>query len=226
MDTTTKIPTTARGKASLKAFMIWLLAKIILLTVRVIVVHRDRLDSVKSSGLPVLYAFWHGRQLGLFKFNPEEKLCVLASRSQDGEIQSRVCRLFGIRVERGSSSRGGLSGLLALQRQLKTGCSIAMAIDGPRGPAFVAKPGIVVLARASGLPIVPVTVGVQPRWVLSRSWDQFLIPRPFSRAFVAFGTPIHVSRACSSSEIQSITNALSIGLRSLTEEVDSLCLPR
>jgi lysophospholipid acyltransferase (LPLAT)-like uncharacterized protein len=205
----------------IKAFVVWLVARVVLATIRVRNLYLDRLSQARELGRPILYAFWHGRQLALFKANPEAVLTVMTSLSRDGEMQASICRRFGLRVVRGSSSRRGFSGLMALGRRLKEGISVGMAVDGPRGPAFEAKSGIVVLARRSGSPIVPITASFGRSVQLRKAWDRFLIPLPFSRATVAYGEPILVSKQATSQQMREATAQLTASLQALTAEVDA-----
>jgi len=205
----------------IKAFVIWLIARIVLFTVRLKVDNLENLEKARKHEKPIVYAFWHGRQLGLFKANPEKRLTILASLSRDGEMQARICKKFGLEVVRGSSSRGGLSGLMALGRKLRSGSAIAMAVDGPKGPAFIAKPGVVALARLDGSPIVPITIGFSSKIRLRRAWDKFIIPLPFTKATVSYGEPLVISDRVSSGEIDKITEQLTASLLKLTHEVDA-----
>jgi lysophospholipid acyltransferase (LPLAT)-like uncharacterized protein len=207
-------------KVKLSAFVLWVVTRLLLLTVRVKTVYSERLTQARSTGKPLLYAFWHGRQLALFKANPECQMAVLSSFSRDGEMQARICRRFGFQVVRGSSSRGGLAGLMRLGRCVRSGFSIGLAVDGPKGPAFEAKPGIVALSRRSGAPILPVTAGFRRAFTFRRAWDEFQLPMPFTTAVVAFGEPILVGNNVSVSEQLRLTSALTESLRTLTSEVD------
>jgi len=206
----------------IKAFFVWALARLLLATVRVRVVHPERLEQARSAGQPLLYAFWHGRQLALFKANPERgrSLAVMTSRSADGQMQALICRRFGLQVVRGSSSRGALAGILAMGRALRRGACVGVAVDGPRGPAFEAKPGIIALARASGVPVVPITVGFRRRWELGRAWDRFQIPKPFTTATVVFGEPIRLDRGADQAEVDRQARRLGQALRDLTRLAD------
>jgi len=204
----------------IKAFVVWLLAKIVLATLRLRVSGLDNVEAAGSGGRPVLYAFWHGRQLALLRANPAPRLTVMTSLSRDGEMQTGVMRRFGLEVVRGSSSRGGLAGMLALSRCLSDGSSVGMAVDGPRGPAFVAKPGIVALARRSGAAIVPLTAGFRRRLQLKRAWDRFNIPMPFTRSLVVFGKPIRVQSQAKPAEMEKTAAMLTEALRELTEDAD------
>jgi lysophospholipid acyltransferase (LPLAT)-like uncharacterized protein len=144
---------------------------------------------------PVIYTVWHGQILLLpYLYGRRFRIHALTSRSRDGEILSRFVQGFGIRVVRGSSSRGGAPALLSLARVIrKEGASALIVPDGPRGPRHVAQNGAVILAKMTGVPMVPTGFDAVPRRVL-RSWDAFVVPRPFARAAVVFGEPIVVPR--------------------------------
>jgi lysophospholipid acyltransferase (LPLAT)-like uncharacterized protein len=107
--------------------------------------------------------------------------------SKDGAMQARALALQGLRVVRGSSSRGGARGLAALVRAMRRGADAAFAVDGPRGPYGFAKPGVFAAARAAGAVIVPMGSAMTRGVVLARAWDRFAIAWPFSRVAVAFG---------------------------------------
>jgi lysophospholipid acyltransferase (LPLAT)-like uncharacterized protein len=116
--------------------------------------------------------------------------CVAVSRSRDGSLVSATLRALGYAdPARGSSSRGGSAALKGLLRQLAAGRTVAVLVDGPRGPAGVAKPGIAALARHSAAPIQPVALAARPALRL-RSWDRSLVPLPFARVVCAYGEPL------------------------------------
>jgi lysophospholipid acyltransferase (LPLAT)-like uncharacterized protein len=116
--------------------------------------------------------------------------CVAVSRSRDGTLVEATLRALGFaQSARGSSSRGGTAAFMSLLHQIESGTTVAVLIDGPRGPAGVAKPGIAALARHSATAIQPVAVAARPAWHL-RSWDRTLLPLPFARIVLAFGEPI------------------------------------
>jgi lysophospholipid acyltransferase (LPLAT)-like uncharacterized protein len=201
------------------ALLIWLPVRLLLATVRVRVLHADRLASTRALGKPVLYAFWHGRQLALFMVNPESRLGVLISHSKDGEMHSHICRWFGLEVVRGSSSRGGWQGLMGLLRHIKHGHPVGMAVDGPKGPIYEAKPGLLALSRLSQSPILPVSAGFRKALVF-KSWDRFMLPRPFTKATVAFGEPMWVPEQATAADLADWSIQLTQRLRSLTALVD------
>jgi lysophospholipid acyltransferase (LPLAT)-like uncharacterized protein len=110
---------------------------------------------------------------------------VLVSESLDGDLQARVLLAFGFVVFRGSSSRGGDRGARALLRHLRAGYDIAIALDGPRGPALVQKPGAAWLARVAPAAVWMLSVTRVRGWVLPRTWDRFTIPFPGTRVELA-----------------------------------------
>lgn len=115
---------------------------------------------------------------------------VAVSRSRDGDLVASCLRALGYaEPARGSSSRGGGAVLVSLLRQLEAGTTVAVLVDGPRGPAGIAKPGIAALARLAGRPVQPVALTAYPALRLG-SWDRTLLPLPFARVVCGFGAPI------------------------------------
>ena len=115
----------------------------------------------------------------------------MTSRSFDGEYIARIIQKLGFVAVRGSSSRGAVGAVFGMRQQLEQGHGVVFTIDGPRGPRYVAKPGPVLLAKKTGVPISCFYVAVERAWILN-SWDQMIIPKPFSRAAIYASSPIHV----------------------------------
>jgi lysophospholipid acyltransferase (LPLAT)-like uncharacterized protein len=147
---------------------------------------------------------------------------VLASRSRDGELVSRLARGFGLSVVRGSSSRGAATALRALVRLIREQrAEVAVIPDGPRGPRWVAHPGAVILAKLGQAPIVPLGFGVSRGMVLG-SWDAFLVPRPFARAVLIFGDPLRVPADADRGSLEVYRRMLEQTLTRLTREADRI----
>ena len=141
---------------------------------------------------PAIYCFWHRCVFpGAYLFR-NHGIRVLTSRSYDGEYIARIIERLGFRAVRGSSSRGAVQSLRELQRELERGEFAAFTIDGPRGPRYVAKPGPIHLARITGAPIFSFYVAVERAWIL-KTWDAFILPKPFSRVHCYLGMPMKVS---------------------------------
>ncbi len=140
---------------------------------------------------PAVYAFWHRCIFIATWWYRRREIAVMSSRSFDGEYVARIISRFGYRPVRGSSSRGAVSALIGLRKELEEGRSAAFTIDGPRGPKYVAKSGPVFLAQKTGRPIVTFHFAPQRAWVL-KTWDDFMIPKPFSRVLLRVGKLIQV----------------------------------
>jgi lysophospholipid acyltransferase (LPLAT)-like uncharacterized protein len=120
----------------------------------------------------------------------------MASKSLDGNIVARWLENNGYVVTRGSTSRGGSEALRRMVRQVRLGRNVALTVDGPRGPAHVVQAGVVRLARITNAWILPISFSSS--WPLFlRSWDRYLLPKPFSRNVVAYGEPFAVSEEMS-----------------------------
>jgi lysophospholipid acyltransferase (LPLAT)-like uncharacterized protein len=148
-------------------------------------------DDIHRSGHQPILALWHGRILpGLFYLR-HRGIVVITSRNFDGEWIARILARYGFGTARGSSSNGGARALVQLRRDLAEGRPAAFTVDGPRGPARVAQPGVIWLAGATGNPILPFHIETDRCWTLS-SWDRTQIPKPFSRVAIVFGAPLSV----------------------------------
>jgi len=138
---------------------------------------------------PVILAFWHNRIFLVAYFFRKEGIFTLISPSRDGEIISRTIERMGNKPVRGSSSKGGALGLRKLVRAVRAGAVAAITPDGPRGPKYTVQPGIFHLARMVGGTILPVSWAASKALVLP-TWDNFIVPLPFSKVFFAFGESI------------------------------------
>ena len=139
----------------------------------------------------------------------------MTSENFDGEWIARVIRRFGYGAARGSTSHGGRRALVQLRRDVRAGRPAAFTVDGPRGPARVAQPGAVWLARLTGSPILPFHIEASSGW-RARSWDETLVPRPFSRVAVAIGPPLPVSGDAGDGELETVRRTLEQVLGRLT----------
>ena len=132
---------------------------------------------------PVIYSFWHRAVFPASWMWRKQRIAVMVSRSFDGEYIARIIERLGFVAVRGSSSRGGAGALLGMKSVLERGESVAFTIDGPRGPKYVAKPGPVGLSKVTSIPMAAFYVALGNSWVL-KTWDDFMIPKPFSKALV------------------------------------------
>ncbi len=143
---------------------------------------------------PGIWCFWHRCLLGsACYFHHRPRTTLLISRSFDGELIARTIERMGFVTVRGSSTRGGASGLRALAQAIGQGASAVFPADGPRGPLYQLKPGAIKLAQLAGLGVGSFYIHTERAWQL-RSWDGFLIPKPFSRVVIVWGRVVPVDR--------------------------------
>ena len=156
---------------------------------------RFRLDdrvgfTTKPVGERVIGALWHNRLLLLPHiagfYVPARPAVALISASRDGDLLAEIVQRFGVKAARGSSSRKGAGAILQLADMIATGYDVAITPDGPRGPAYRLGGGIVFLAQKSGTPVLLMNMEYSSCWRL-KSWDRFILPKPFSVVRVIFG---------------------------------------
>jgi lysophospholipid acyltransferase (LPLAT)-like uncharacterized protein len=166
-----------------------LVARAWLATLRVRVHEHPGLQEVRSRAW--VLTFWHGTQWPLLAWRRRKRTVVLVSLSADGALQARALAMLGLRVVRGSSSRGAAKGLMAIVRSMKRcGADSAFAVDGPRGPHGIVKPGAIVAARAADGVLVPMAAMVRHGVVLRETWDRFALAWPFTTVDVVLGAPL------------------------------------
>ena len=138
----------------------------------------------KDAGAEI-FCFWHQCVLPCTLYFRRTGANILISRSFDGELITRVLALFGFRAVRGSSSRGAREGLLGLKRSIENGQPAIFTADGPRGPIYRTKMGPIKLAQMTGARIGAFHLEPERSWTM-RSWDRFLVPKPFTRIVVSW----------------------------------------
>lgn len=164
---------------------------------------------------PVIYSFWHRAVFAGAWLWRKAGAAVMVSRSFDGEYIARTIEKLGFVAVRGSSSRGGAPALLGLKNQLQQGVPVVFTIDGPRGPKYVAKPGPVLLSRASALPMAAFYVALSDAWILN-TWDALMIPKPFSKALVRFSIKMRVPAEADDAQMAEFHRQLQSALERVT----------
>ncbi|MBN8548703.1 MAG: lysophospholipid acyltransferase family protein [Deltaproteobacteria bacterium] len=179
---------------------------------------------------PVLVVFWHGQQLympGLYRrtgrYRGSAGMFALASQHRDGRIISYASKLLGIGSVVGSSSHGGMEAGLELVHTLKQGFDVAMTPDGPRGPQFKVKPGVLRIAQMTGALLYPVAASTSRGFCFRRSWDKMVLPLPFGKVVGIAGEGIRVPAEASPEEFERLREKLEQCLNDLTKEADALC---
>lgn len=201
--------------------LIWVLRGLFV-TLRSEYVQRQFEQQAQGARTPILFAFWHGRLLYFLKLYEHlgSRVTVLVSHSRDGELVTQLLSRFGLPTTRGSTSRGGARGLLTVVNKVRSGIHAGFAPDGPRGPRYQVQPGLVLVAKRTGAPILPMAFGAQWKRVLA-SWDAFLLPLPFSRIVVVYGEPIYVPADASAAGLEAKRREVETSLRRITETADT-----
>ncbi len=154
---------------------------------------------------PLVWTFWHNRMFLLPYMHqlwvPDMPACILSSPSGDGQIIADICSEFRIKPVRGSSSRKGLSALIALADLAREGYDVGITPDGPRGPCYHLNPGPLKVAQLTGALVMPMHVQYDRPWTL-KTWDRFQIPRPFSKVRIILDTPVVIPRRLTEPEFE------------------------
>ncbi len=165
-------------------------------------------------------ALWHNRLLLLpfviKRFLPQRQGAALISTSRDGALLADLVERFGFEVVRGSSSRKGAAAIRQLAEIIAQGKDAVITPDGPRGPAYELGQGIVFLAQVSGAAVVPINMEFSSCW-RAKSWDRFILPKPFSRVRVTFGPPHPVAATSSDEEFERERARLQAAMMQLVE---------
>jgi len=151
----------------------------------------EHFDEILRSGRQPVMAFWHGRILPAAYFFRRRGIVVITSENFDGEWIAGIIERFGYGTARGSTTRGGRKALLQLTRDMAAGKAAGFTVDGPRGPARVAQPGAVWLAKATGSPVLPFHLEANRYWTVN-SWDRTQIPKPFATVALVVGEPFTI----------------------------------
>jgi lysophospholipid acyltransferase (LPLAT)-like uncharacterized protein len=181
-------------------------------------------DRAQIVGQPVrenfIGALWHNRllifPLVLRRFFPNRQGAALISASHDGDLLTDAIHRFGFDVVRGSSSRMGASALLQLSNELSSKRDVVITPDGPRGPAYELGQGIVFLAQTTGARVLPLNLEYSSCWRV-KSWDRFVIPKPFSKVRVIIGEPQQMRSTVTPEEFERERLRLQDAMMSLVE---------
>ena len=210
---------TSRARRALLAAAPPLAAALIRLTwasSRVTWIGRERGEAVLRAPEPFILAFWHCKLFLMQHALMGRPVTALISRHGDGELIARTMARFGHGAARGSSTRGGAAALREALQVARGGGSLAITPDGPKGPAREVKPGVVEIARAAGIPVLPCSLAARPCRRL-RSWDRFEVPAPFARVAIAYGEPLRVDRRASEAAREDAARRLGAELDALTD---------
>ncbi|MBV6518476.1 MAG: hypothetical protein DCC43_07175 [Candidatus Brocadia sp.] len=179
----------------------------------------------KITNTHAIYTFWHCLMLIPAYVGRHRNIQVLISQHSDGEYIAQVIKRLGFGVIRGSTTRGGARAVKGMINKIREGYPIAITPDGPRGPRCIVQPGCIYLSQKARLPIIPATIGLSRYWKLP-SWDQFRIPKPFSRALMMYGDPIHIPPRLTEEESERYRLLVENRMNEMTEKADALVRKR
>ena len=218
------VPHRAKWHQRLAARLIWLIVRSVAATIRF------KLDDRSGyfSGAPkeaIILAVWHNRlAMGLTMYErfvrchqPERKLAGLVSASKDGGLLARVLELFHVEAVRGSSSRRGAQALRELVGWGERGYDLAITPDGPRGPCYKVRDGVIATAQLTGLTIIPASYHLNWKITL-KSWDRFQIPLPFARCDITTGRVMRVPREANDAERETLRQQLEAEMCAITQD--------
>jgi lysophospholipid acyltransferase (LPLAT)-like uncharacterized protein len=195
------------------------LFKLMALTFRIREINTTRMSPYQGKEKQYIYAFLHSQQLATIYFYRNTKMGSLASLSKDGEIAAAVAEAFGIKMLRGSSSRGGAAALMGLKSLIEKGYDVALTVDGPRGPIGTVNSGVIYLAKLTGREIVT-SCFCCTKNLRMRSWDRFLVPLPFTKGYFNFGKPIAVPADLPDDRIPEYKELVRVELERINKECE------
>ncbi len=177
-------------------------------------------EKILESGKFPIYISWHQRFFpGITFLSGRKPIAIIVSLSRDGDLISKMIEKLGWRPVRGSSSRGGTEALRRVNEIVKAGYSLGHIVDGPRGPAGEIKPGLLHIARTTGMPVLPTIISAKKKWIFA-SWDKFIIPRPFSKIIIKFDNPVSIPENADKKALEETRLELQNKLFRLYEEAD------
>jgi len=168
---------------------------------------------------PVIWSFYHGRMIGALGLKPRSRLKILMSPSRDGEMIARAGAHLGFSIARGSSKQGAVKGGLELMDAVKEGKDLVFMVDGPRGPRFEVKPGVVRMAEMTQIPIIPFVCHSRASWWI-KSWDRFMASSWGSPTVYIYGKPLYVPKGASEEELNELCAELSRRMEHIRAQAD------
>lgn len=155
--------------------------------------------AIFAKSRPIILSLWHGCLFANLYYLRNRNISVLVSLSRDGDFTTKILDSLGHRTIRGSSSRGGARVLLEAMKRLHSNSTVAFTVDGPKGPFREIKPGIIMLAQKTAIPIIPTGVAYE-KYLTLNSWDRLQIPFPFTKAVLHIGSPLTITPGISVEE--------------------------
>ncbi|MBS3758946.1 MAG: lysophospholipid acyltransferase family protein [Desulfobacterales bacterium] len=199
-----------------------IILKIWFSTCRIKIIGQDLHDRYVTGKGGTVGATWHRNAIFLVWFFGPLRPMIMFSRSKDGELLADFAEKLGTIPVRGSSSHGGFEALKTMVDFLKKPGvrKAATVLDGPRGPRFVAKKGMLALAKEAEVPLLPIMASAWPAITIKKAWDQPLIPLPFSRVTVLYGEPWIIPKNISYDDLEKMRGDFENLLNDMMREAD------
>jgi lysophospholipid acyltransferase (LPLAT)-like uncharacterized protein len=180
-----------------------------------------------ESGGGFVLAIWHSNMASLLVYCHKKLLkkhgidiSPLASHSKDGEFISMTVAKFGFKTIRGSSSKGGAAGAIGLIRAAKSGVVPMFTVDGPKGPVYEVKPGVIEVAALTKLPIVVLMTSFDRFKEFEKAWDKHRFPKFAARQSLIYSEPLHIPRGLSKEETLQEAEKLQNRMQSMWAELE------
>jgi len=199
----------------------WVSINSLSVTLRIQSIGENNIEQLRKKGKKIVYTLWHGRQFLPVRYMAKKNICIMSSTSHDGILQANILKKFGYEIVYGSSAKLPVRALIGSIQKMRTGFDVAFAVDGPTGPLHKVKPGALYLAKKMNALIVPTTFSAHPAITL-KSWDKYLLPKPFAQAVMVFGEPFHPSSDLNENTIQNECRALEKTLTQISDNADSM----
>jgi lysophospholipid acyltransferase (LPLAT)-like uncharacterized protein len=190
------------------------------LTSRMTVVGDDKYKELRDQGKAVVFLIWHGRIFIVPYFFRKRNVMPLISPSEDGEIPAQIMSRWGYKILRGSSSHSIKKAWSDMKQELLCGGEVIIVPDGPKGPKHKMKSGGIRLAHQTGAYLVPFSFSASRRKHL-KTWDDFLMSKPFSKVVAIYGDPISVDPILNEEQLEEVRQSVEKKLVDLDAEADS-----
>jgi len=205
----------------LLSILAWLSIHSIYVTLKIKSIGDDQFKAYKRKGQKIIYAFWHGRQFLLVRYMSNRNISIMSSTSRDGILQSNILKKFKYEIISGSSAKSPVRALIGSIHKMRAGFDVGFAVDGPTGPLHKVKPGTLFLAKKMDVPIIPISFSAEPAITL-RSWDRYLLPKPFAKSVIIFGKAFKPSPYLDNDTIYRECRDLENILNDITKQADRM----
>jgi lysophospholipid acyltransferase (LPLAT)-like uncharacterized protein len=199
----------------------WTAMNLLRITLRIQIMGNDKVRELMKHRKPLIFTFWHGRQFLMVRYLSNKNISAMSSTSRDGRLQAKILKKFHYEIIPGSSSKTPVRALIQSLQKIQEGFNFAITVDGPTGPIYKVKPGALYVAKKTGATIIPMSFSSAPAFKI-KSWDRYLMPKPFSRVVHLIGEPWQPSQDLDNQTMERETQYLEIILNRLTQKADRM----